>query len=130
MKFRLFPATVVLALGFLCGCGGPTMTFNNQTYHVLTKDEEQVLVHKARMLLLAPSKALTKEEVHFVQTKEPKVDIHYTGDRTGEAKVIWTMPKKIITMHFGEKLLTDSMGWSLETEKRMPEVLKFVPENQ
>ena len=126
MKFRLFSAITVLSLCFLWGCG-PTMTFNDQTYYILTAQEEQILVRKARRLLIVPSKALTKEEVQFVQGTEPKVDIHYVADRTGEAKIIWIMPKKIITIHFGGKLLSDTMGWSLETERRVPDILKFIP---
>jgi len=119
-------AAAVLSLVVQWGCA-PTLTVNDKTYYVLTKDEEQILVKEARRLLIAPSKALTKEEVRVVQTAEPEVKIRYIADRTGEAKIIWTTPEKIITLHFGGKLLSDTMGWSLETEKRMPDVLKFIP---
>lgn len=126
LKIGFLRAAAVLSLAALWGCA-PTLTVNDKTYYVLTKSEEQTLVKEARRLLIAPSKALTKEEVHFIQTSEPEVNIRYIADRTGEAKIIWTTPQKIITLHFGGQLLSDTMGWSLETEKRVPDVLKFIP---
>lgn len=116
-----------LSLVMLWGCSSPTITVNDKTYRVLSAGEEKQLVRDARLLLGRPGKALTKEEVRFVQKNEPELTIRYTADRTGDAKVVWTTPQKIITMHFGGELLSDTMGWTLETEKRVPEVLKFIP---
>lgn len=127
IKTGILGAVALLSLAVQWGCGGPTLTINDKTYSVLSAEEEKTLVHDARRLLIKPSKALTKEEVGFVQTAEPEVKIRYIGDRTGEARVIWITPEKIITIHFGGELLSDTMGWSLETEKRMPDVLKFIP---
>lgn len=131
MKTGILWAAAILSLVVQWGCASsPTLTVNNKTYYVLSAEEEQQLVRKARRLLIKPSKALTKEEVAFVQTSEPEVNIRYIADRTGEAKIMWTMPKKIITIHFGGELLSETMGWSLETEKRVPDVLKFIPKSK
>ncbi len=129
MKTGFLRIIAVLPFLALWGCA-PTLTVNDKTYYVLSKAEEQTLVKEARRLLIAPSKALTKDEIRVIQTTEPEVNIRYIADRTGEAKVTWTTPQKIITIHFGGELLSDTMGWSLETEKRVPDVLKFVPPPQ
>lgn len=127
LKHGFFAVFAALSLVMLWGCSSPTLTVNGKTYRVLSADEEKQLVRDARLLLGRPGKALNKEEVRFVQKTEPEVTIHYTGDRTGDAKIVWKTSEKIITMHFGGELLSDTMGWTFETEKRVPEVLKFIP---
>lgn len=126
MKTGILIGIAAAVLSLFCGCA-PTMTVNGQTYTVLTQSEEQELVTQARRLLGRPGKALNKEEVRFVQKTDPEVKIEYQGDRTGEAQIIWRTPEKIITMHFGGEFLTERMGWTFETEKPMPEVLKIHP---
>lgn len=116
-------------LSLFCGCA-QTMTINGQTYTVLTQSEEQELVTLARRLLGRPGKALNEEEVRFVQKSAPELKINYSGNRSGEAQLIWRPPGKIIIMYFGGDFLTERMGWTLATEKPMPEVLKFTPEAQ
>ena len=129
MKTGILIGIAAAALSLFCGCA-PTMTVNGQTYTILTQSEDQELVTQARRLLGRPGKALNKEEVRFVQKTDPEVKIEYQGDRTGEAQIIWRTPEKIITMHFGGEFLTERMGWTFETEKPMPEVLKFIPQAQ
>ncbi len=127
MKLLFTAVFAALSLTFLGGCVRPTMTFNDKTYAVLTEKEEKALVERSRILLSRPSKALTVDDVAVVQHTEPKVEVKYTGDCTGILKIIWTGPEKIIISTFDGELLTSNVGWMLETEKRLPEILRFSP---
>lgn len=127
MKPIFFTTLAVLSCVIQWGCSSPTLVINDKTYYVLTSKEEQQLVRDARRLLIKPSKAITPDEVSLIQNTEPQLDVIYTADRTGKAKVVWTAPEKIITIQYTGEFFTDDMVWSLETEKRVPDILKIIP---
>lgn len=129
MKTGFFAALALLACVIQWGCTVyPTMTVNDKTYYVLTPAEERQLVRDARRLLIKPSKAISREEVALIQSTEPRLDVTYTADRTGKAKVIWIAPGKAITITYAGQFFSDDMVWSLETEKLIPDnTLKFLP---
>ena len=128
MKNRL-PLSAALLLLLLCGCA-PTITVNDVTYEALTREEEEHLFATARALLVKPGKMVSRDEIRIVQKTEPKFELTYTGDRFGTAEVSWQAPDKIITVLFEGELTTSNVSVSVSTEKRQPEILKFIDPQQ
>ena len=91
MKNRILHSGTLLLL-LLCGCA-PTITVNDVTYEALTQEEEQHLVTTARALLVKPGKMVSRDEIRIVQKTEPKLEITYSGDRSGTAEVSWQAPE-------------------------------------
>ena len=123
MKNRILHSGTLLLL-LLCGCA-PTITVNDVTYKALTREEEEYLVAAARAMLVKPGKMVSEEEIGIVQKTEPKLEITYSGDRSGTAEGSWQAPEKIITVLFEGEFMSPTVSVSVSTEKRQPEILKF-----
>ena len=106
-KFCLAALCLTAALLFY-GCA-PTVTVNGETFEPLTPREEKDLVLIARAALKRSTKAVGLQELRAIEDTEPEVEINYYGDRTGDAKVTWTLPDHRRTVQFRGQLLTDHM---------------------
>ncbi len=106
---KFCPAILCLVSAALFyGCA-PTVTVNGETFEALTPQEEKELVLIARAALKRSPKAVGPQELQMIRDTEPEVKIDYYGDRTGNAKVTWTLPDHRRTVQFQGQLLTDQV---------------------
>ena len=101
------------ALLLLSGCAswfGPTVEVDGQTYRALTKTEEETLVEVARRYLRKNTpRVVSVQECDIALRSDPDVKVKYTGDRCGEARVSWEMPKRWLTVLFIGQFLEREM---------------------
>ena len=111
---RIFFLTVFTA-SLLCGCYETAM-INGQRFRVLSEREEKTLVLLAKDSLKNSPKTLSPRDHYACMTTEPKLEIKYMADRSGQAKVIWTLDDKRVVIGFAGEFLARDMQWIMYTE--------------
>lgn len=126
-------AALLLPALLLSGCAswfGPTVEVDGQTYRALTKDEEEALVQVARRYLRKNTpKVVSVQECDIALRNEPEVKVEYSGDRSGEARVSWMMPKRWLTVLFIGHFLERDMYCILEEKEKFSGLLDCRPKS-
>jgi len=124
----LMPAALLLS-----GCAswfGPTVEVDGQTYRALNKDEEEALVQVARRYLRKNTpRVVSIQECDIALRNDPELKFDYAGDRYGEARVSWEMPKRWLTVLFSGHFLERDMYCVLEEKEKFSGVLDFRPKS-
>ena len=115
-------AGMLFGLLLLCGCG-PSVVVDGERYDALTEEDQEKLVLLARSSLKRSPKAVNATELSEILRADPTIQIKYTGDRTGIARVGWTVHGRQITVVFLGHFLTDEMKWLLETRADSEEII-------
>ena len=113
----------------LTGCGGPTRMINGEMTEVLTPHEEIEMISIARATL-AKSRRLNSAEQKFIRENDPVLKIRYTGDRTGDASVIWKLPDRKVTLLMRGTFFTPSAQWMMKINEDHPEFADFTRKNR
>ena len=115
-------AGALFGLLLLCGCG-PSVVVDGERYDALDEEDQEKLVLLARSSLKRSPKAVNPTELSEILRVEPTIQIKYTGDRAGIARVGWVVHGRQITVVFLGALLTDEMQWLLETRADPDEII-------
>lgn len=100
---------------FLCGCY-ETAVINGVRYEVLSEREEKTLVSMAKDSLKRSENALSPRDHYMCMAMEPKLEIKYMADRSGQAKVIWKLDDKNVIIGIAGEFMTDDVQWIMYTE--------------
>ena len=110
---KMFCFTALLFL--LCGCY-ETAIINGVEYEVLSEREEKTLVAMAKDSLKRSENALSPRDHYMCMTMEPKLEIKYMADRSGQAKIIWKLDDKNVIIGIAGEFFTDDVQWIMYTE--------------
>ena len=115
--------TVFAAFLLLCGgCGKHYKVIHGVRYEVLSPEEENEMKSMARTAL-GKSKALSARERELIKTMQPELKIRYTGDRMGDASVVWTLPDRTVTLLMRGAFFNPSSQWMMKIRDKQPEDL-------
>lgn len=106
---------LIFTMLFFCGCH-ETAIINGQRFEVLSEREERTLVLLAKDSLKNSPNTLSDRDHYACMTTEPKLEIKYMADRSGQAKVIWKLHDKRVIIGFAGEFLTKGMQWIMYTE--------------
>ena len=88
-SFLLLP---VLAGLIFCGCAGDSGQLTERDR--LTPDEEKELAEQVRTFLLRSKRFnLDAADREQIRLKAPEIHVRYTGHKTGQIAVRWTLPR-------------------------------------
>ncbi len=110
---------LLLLLGSGCRTG---VTIYGDPCYELTDTEVQELLERTRQSLLHANRSVVQpKDAAALRNPElsPTYLIRYTGDKFGEAKVVWTLPEKIYTIYFEGELTGDQPRSRLTVEPRI-----------
>ena len=130
-RMNLTAAMLISAALLLSGCAswfGPTVKVKGETYRALKKIEEELLVEVARRYLKKNTpRVVSIHECDLALRNDPDLKITYTGDRCGEARVIWEMPNRWLTVLFIGPFLERDMYCILEEKQKLPALIDCRP---
>ena len=108
-SFLLLP---VLAGLIFCGCAGGSGKLTERDW--LTPDEEKKLTEQVRTLLLR-SKRFNLDAVdrEHIRATPPELHVRYTGHKSGQITVRWTLPRYrvLLLQHSGYLIPSRSSDW-------------------
>lgn len=119
-KVLLFAMSAALLA--LCSCRTGT-TVTGQSCYELSESEKAQLVTLARASLRKSNHIVTASETPKVMEEQPEFRIRYTGDKSGEAKLTWTFPKKKVSIVFVGEFLAKDARWRAEIQPVYDEVI-------
>ncbi len=107
MKIFYFLSLLIAIMLLTCpGCRTAVTTEGKPCYGLSSSDQKE-LIEIARTSLLRPNKIVTPEETVRIRNSEPEIDIRYTGDQFGRAKITWDLPQRKIAVIFADDLLDE-----------------------
>ena len=115
MKFlRMLSMGILLPLSLLCGCVGDSEEITQEDR--LTKTEEEIVVaHVRRFILRSKKMKLSEAERQLVQTVPPSLHVHYTGHKSGQLSIRWSLPnyRVLLLQRSGKLLSSDRADWTV-----------------
>lgn len=114
---KKFYAFASLLLFILCGCY-ETAVINGVEYQVLSDREEKTLIAMAKDSLKRSENALSPRDHYMCMAMEPKLEIKYMDNRSGQAKIIWQLEDKNVIIGIAGEFLTEDVQWIMYTEPR------------
>ena len=118
MKTVKIISCLIILLSLVSCKTGSWFTGGNE----LTQDEYQQLLNKARIFVsVAPQLKLTpisREDKRFINTHEPKFDVHYYGPKRGRFSMIWEInPSYHVRVRGAGKFLDPSCQFRLTVSR-------------
>ena len=113
MKF-LNAAILTVGLSvLLCGCAGGA---GDPEKNRLTPTEEQIVISHVRRFVQQSRKIrLSESERHLVQTAAPRLNVQYTGYKTGRLSIRWALPgyRVLLMQRSGNLLSSEKADWTV-----------------
>ena len=115
MKFWRFRFLWMLSLlsALLCGCAAGS---GGGEQDKLTKTEEDIVIsHVRRFMNRARKIKLTDAERQVVQTVRPSLSVYYTGHKTGQLSIRWSLPnyRSLLLQRSGNLLSSERADWTV-----------------
>ena len=116
----------LLPLCLLCGCTATRYTeINGERFAMISEKEEDELTDQARLIIKRIKIRLSPAEKRLIETRKPKTNFVYSGDRSGRATVSWLLPEREVNVVFEGEFLGPHMTSMLYTRDKAPAVLDF-----
>lgn len=114
------------------GCYSDWVEVDGVRYRALSKDQIDDLVYRALLVLYHNSKTVSREDYRAALAQKPEIDLSYTGDCRGTAKLTWRLAKRDITVEFSGNLDSDrpmykgeGINCLMRVNEHVPEVIDF-----